>query len=131
MRMDFITTNTLLKLVSLILAIILWFFVVSNKRSETAVDVPLRFINISPSLEIVDAHKTVSIRLEGQERLLRRLRDDDISVVINLSGYNEGRVSYHLSNENIRMPRTFEIKNIQPSKINFTLKKIQHKENTS
>ncbi len=127
MRTDFITTNTLLKLVSLALAVILWFFVVSSKRSEMAVDAPLRFVNISPSLEIVDAYKTVSIQIEGQERLLRKLRDDDISVVINLNGYREGRVSYHLSSENVKLPRSFQIKNINPSKITFTLVKTQDK----
>lgn len=127
MRTDFITTNTLLKLVSLALAVILWFFVVSSKRSEMAVDAPLRFVNISPSLEIVDAYKTVSIQLEGQERLLRKLRGDDISVVINLNGYREGRVSYHLSSENIKLPKSFQIKNINPSKITFTLVKTQDK----
>ncbi len=131
MRMELLTTNTLLKFLSLVLAGILWFFVVSNKRSETVIDVPVRFINISPSLEIVDTHKTISIRLEAQERLLRELRQDDISIVINLNGYKEGKVSYHLSNENIRVPSSFVIKNIYPSKIDFILKKMQAKENTS
>lgn len=123
---NLITRNALLKFLSLCIAIILWFFVVSSKRTETVIEVPLRFINISPSLEIVDAEdRTVSIRLEGQERLLGRLKGDDVDLVINLKGYKEGRVSYHLSEENVRLPRFIKIKNIYPSKINFTLRRIK------
>jgi len=125
MRIDFLKTNALLKLTSLILASILWFFVVSSKRSEIVIEVPIRFINLSRSLELTDNQETVSIRLEGQERFLRRLRKDDVSAVINLSGYKEGRVSYHISSKDIMVPDAFVIKNIYPSRINFTLKKTK------
>lgn len=119
---NFFTTNTLLKLVSLVLAAILWFLVVSGNRSEIIIDVPVRFINISPSLEITDGQRTVSIGVEGQERLLKKLKQDDISVVIDLDGYTSGRVIYPLSEENIRLPRSFVIKSIYPGKISLTLK---------
>ncbi|GAB4534276.1 MAG: hypothetical protein Fur0020_00750 [Thermodesulfovibrionia bacterium] len=123
---ELITRNALLKIISLGIAITLWFFVVSSKRTETIIEVPLRFINILPSLEIVDAEdKTVSIRLEGQERLLAKLRGGDVNVVIDLKGYKEGRVSYHLSEENVRLPRYITIKNIYPSKITFTLRRTK------
>jgi len=124
--LELIKKNALLKFLSLFLATILWFFVVSSKRTETVIEVPVRFINVSPSYEIVDADdKIVSIRLEGQERLLRRLKGDDIKIVVNLRGYKAGRVSYHLSEEDISLPRYLKIKNISPSKISFVLRRLK------
>jgi YbbR domain-containing protein len=126
MSINFLKTNTLLKLTSIVLAVILWFFVVSSKRSETVIEIPVRFVNISQSLELIDYQKTISIRIEGQERLLRRLRKDDVNAVINLNGYKEGKVSYHISAEDIRIPGSFVIKNIYPSRINLTLRKAKN-----
>lgn len=122
MMRNFFTTNTLLKLVSLALAVILWFIVVSGNRSEIVIDVPVEFINLSPSLEITDAPKTISIGLEGQERLLKKLKHDDISVVIDLNGYTAGKILYPLSEDNVRLPKSFVIKSIYPGKISLTLK---------
>jgi len=125
MKINLLKTNAALKLLSLALATILWFFVISSKRSETVVEVPVRFVNIPQSLELIDHEKTINISLEGQQRLLRRLDRDDIDVVVDLRGFKGGRVSYYLSREDIRIPDSFEVKNIYPSKIDFTLKKRQ------
>jgi YbbR domain-containing protein len=127
-RLNLLRTNTLLKLTSLILAIVLWFFVVSSRRSELMIDIPVRFVNVPQALELVDHHKTISIVLEGQERLLRRLDKEDVSVVINLNGYKEGRISYYISSRDIRVPDSFVIKDIHPPRVEFSLRKINDRE---
>jgi len=126
--LDILKTNALLKLISLIIAIVLWFLVISSRRSEVMIDTPVRFVNIPQSLRLVDNHKTISIVLEGQERLLRRLNRDEVRVVINLNGYEEGKVSYYISRKDVRVPDSFIVKDIHPPRIEFRLEKVDNQE---
>lgn len=124
MRKGFFTTNIWLKLASLGLAIILWFFVMMSSRSEIIVDVPIEYVNVPQRLEIVDAPKTVGIGIEGQERLLKNIKKDNISVIVDMDKFKEGRLFFSLSKENIKLPKRIMIISISPRTISVTLKKI-------
>lgn len=113
----FITTNTWLKLASLVLAIVLWFFVVSKGRSVIIVDVPIGFKNIPANVEIVDGPKTISISIEGQERLLKKLREKDISVIIDLGKVKKGKALFSLSADDIALPKSLTVTKISPQTI--------------
>lgn len=117
----FITTNPLLKLISLGLAIALWFFVVSKGRSGIIMDIPIGFKNIPPELELVDATKTVTINIEGQERLLKNLKEDNISVVIDLKNAKKGEIYSLISEDNIRLPKSLVITKISPQRVKLIL----------
>ncbi len=119
----FITTNPWLKLASLVLAIILWFFVVSKGRSVIIMDVPIELKNIPAKLEVVDGSKTVSISIEGQERLLEKLREEDISVIIDLSEVRKGKTSFSLSEDNIALPKSLTINKISPQTVKLIVDK--------
>ncbi|MCK5427540.1 MAG: hypothetical protein KAJ34_07570, partial [Thermodesulfovibrionia bacterium] len=93
----FFKTNRLLKLTSLVLAAVLWFFIVSQGRSVIVMDVPVGFKNLPDSLEVLDGIQTVSISIEGQERLLKKLRREDIAVVIDLSNVKKGSMFFPLT----------------------------------
>jgi YbbR domain-containing protein len=125
---NFFTTNIWLKLASLILAIALWFFVISNSRSGIIMDVPIKFINIPPALEVVEAPKTVSVGIEGWERLLENLKQESISVVIDLSKSKTGKNFFSLSEENIKLPKTLLITSISPRTISLILEERLRKE---
>ncbi len=121
MKRNFFTTNIWLKIASLILAIALWFFVISSGRSGIIMDVPIKFIHIPPALEVVNAPKTVSVGIEGQERLLKNLTQDNISAVIDLSKSRTGKTLFSLSRKNIKLPRTLTVTRISPQTISLIL----------
>lgn len=118
----FITTNPWLKLSSLLLATLLWFFVVSEGRSVITMDVPVRFKNIPARLEVVDSPKTISISIEGQERFLTKLRAEDIRVIINLSKAEAGETSFSLSADDVVLPNSFTVTKILPQTVKLQLK---------
>jgi len=119
----FITTNPLLKLISLILAITLWFFVTSKGRSVVVVDVPVGFKNIPKELEIVDSTKMVSINIEGQERLLKNLKQDNISVIIDLKNAKSGEIHLPVFKDNVNLPKRLVVTHISPERIKLVLEK--------
>lgn len=127
MKTDFLTKNIGLKLASLILAIALWFFVILSGRSGIFMDIPIMYINVPQEFEVVDFPKTVSVNIEGQERLLKNLKQNEINAVINLSDAKAGKSFYTLTHENIKRPQTLEITSIEPQTISITIEKLLKK----
>lgn len=86
----FFVDNWLRKLISLILAMIIW-IVVNHSMTVTKVvsNIPVRVINLPPDKTIEGMHvngrlsKRVSLSLAGQKTMLEALSNDDLEVVIN------------------------------------------------
>jgi YbbR domain-containing protein len=123
MKKAFLRKNIWLKLASFILAIALWFFVVLSGRSGIFMDIPLMYINAPHEFEVVDFPRTVSVNIEGQERLIKSLKQNEINAVIDLSKTREGKSFYKITNENIKLPKTLEVTSIEPQTIGITIEK--------
>lgn len=117
----FFSTNRLLKLTSLVLASLLWFFVVSLGRSVIVMDRPIGFKNIPDNLEVVDKPKEVSVSIEGQERLLKKLRHEDVAVVIDLSNVKKGNMFFPLTADNVTLPNTHTVTDISPQTVKLRI----------
>ncbi|MBI5100129.1 MAG: hypothetical protein HZB30_12955 [Nitrospirae bacterium] len=127
MKKNFLIINIWLKLASFILAIALWFFVILSGRSGIFMDIPIMYINVPQEFEVVDFPKTVSVNIEGQERLLKNLKQNEINAVIDLSDAKAGKSFYTLTHENIKRPKTFEVTSIEPQTISLTIEKLLKK----
>jgi len=112
-----------LKVTALIMAVILWFFVISKGQSEIAIDVPVELKNMPPGLESVNRHgaKTVNVSLKGQERLLRNIKPSDLRVHVDLSKAKKGKAIYYIDKENVIHPASMSITSITPSSVTITL----------
>ncbi|MBI4655097.1 MAG: hypothetical protein HY752_08950 [Nitrospirae bacterium] len=116
-----ITTNPLLKLASLALAIALWFFVVSKGSLGIIMDVPVGFKNLPSGLELVEVTKAVSINIEGQERILKSLKQENINVLIDLKNAKKGELFFSVSPENVSLPKNLVITKISPQTVRLVL----------
>jgi len=121
MKGNFFTTNLVLKIASLLLAIALWFFVILIGRSEITMDIPLIFTNVPGKLEIVDSPKTINISIEGQQRVVKYLKQEDIKAVIDLAAAKAGRSFVTISKDNIKLPKTLLITNIKPETVSLKI----------
>ncbi|HEY8347181.1 MAG TPA: CdaR family protein [Symbiobacteriaceae bacterium] len=83
-----------LKVLSVVLAIMLWAYVTPNYTQETSrtfSDVPLTILP-HPTYELYDQSSlpdTVQIRAEGQGSILNRLKKEDLMAVVDLSAVSE------------------------------------------
>jgi YbbR domain-containing protein len=122
-----LTSNIWLKLASLVLAFILWFFVVMSVHTDIIIDVPVKFINRPPDMDMMDGGRTVRLGIEGQERLLTTLSQNDIAVVIDLGEAKAGKNFYSLSREDISMPGMLKVTSISPQTLSLVLEKRMKK----
>ncbi|UCH82427.1 MAG: YbbR-like domain-containing protein [Nitrospiraceae bacterium] len=118
---DFFTSNIWLKLASLIMAIILWFFVILSGRSERTIDIPVNFVNLPPKLEVVDSPQTVRITIEGRESILKDLKAGSVHALIDLSEVKTGKSFITITRDNIELTKMLAIKNIDPETVSLMI----------
>lgn len=124
----FFTENLGLKVLSLILAFFLWLFVKGGMREEVAVMVPVELEKVPSTLCVrgIDP-PSVTIRLGGVLSQLNRLRLDEMSVRLNLSGARPGINTFLLRPGDFSLPPGVEILRISPSEVKVRLSTLTSK----
>ena len=111
-----------LKLLSVVFAVLLWAFVVSEDRHEVVLAVPLDLIDRPAGLEVASIGvEAVVVRLEGLRGVVSRLRDDDLRAEVSLRDARAGRFVARLAPDNVRVPRGVRVVQVTPSQVNATL----------
>ncbi len=113
--------NLTLKLVALTLAIIIWFLVVGEQKSEVRLTVPLELRNLPTDMEIIESIRDVEVTLRGFSTFLRPLTPRDVDVYVDLQGVVKGVNSFVLSPEDITVPVGTTVVQISPSHITVSL----------
>jgi YbbR domain-containing protein len=117
-----IFNNIGFKILSVALAISLWFFVTYRGQLEITVESPIEFKNIPEGLELIKQDiRNVNLSVKGHERLLKGLKPADIRVIIDLSEAKKGEASYYFDKNNILIPRTIQVMRIDPAFVTVTL----------
>jgi YbbR domain-containing protein len=124
----FFTKHPGLKIVSLILAIILWLFVKSETGGEVAMAVPLEFYDLSPELIVTRiSEEAINVRVNGSYSQLERLASKDVRVRISLSDVKPGINSFDIQPRNIPVAQGLAISQISPSSIKVELDQVMDK----
>jgi len=124
----FFTKNLSLKLISILLAVILWYFVVSERSGEITISIPLDFHNIPTSLIIIkNPLESINVRIGGPATLLRGLSPKDVKAIIDLSNAKAGLTEFAIQAEQITLPRGLRITMISPASIMLRLEELSSK----
>ncbi|HEX9110888.1 MAG TPA: CdaR family protein [Terriglobales bacterium] len=110
-----------LKLVSLLLAIGLWFLVARSPVAEVEMKVPIEFRSLPENLEIDSASFTEArIRVRGPERAIHRLEASDIHAAINLANVQPGERTFDLTAQQVHVPQDLEVVQIVPGQFQLS-----------
>ncbi len=116
----FFLHNIWLKLMSLGLAVILWFLVARDPVAVVAVDVPIEFSGIPDNLEISsEVVPRSQIRLRGPEHVIRGMQAADVYAQVDLSGIRPGERVFNLTSNQIHKPAELEIVQVLPSQFHI------------
>jgi YbbR domain-containing protein len=112
-----------LKLVSLLIAVGLWWGVAHDQPAEIALSVPIEFYNTPEHLEISsDRIQRAEVRVQGPARTLRQMTNADIDAVIDLAGSRVGEHTFDLTAKQIRhVPHNVQIVQVVPSQLRLEL----------
>lgn len=115
-------SNLGIKIVSLVLAVLMWVFATYRGQAEMAVDVPIGFKNMRKDLELLrTSAKIATLNLRGEDRLLKSLRPMDISVVVDLANAKRGETTCYLDKNDVIVPGTVDVLRVEPTSIRVVL----------
>ena len=110
--------HAILKLASLIIAVLMWYGVAHDPVSEVSLRVPIEFARPPKNLDYTsDVAPQAQIRLRGPARVLRELPQDSVRAVIDLQGALPGERTYDLTTDQIQVPHEVEVMQVTPSRL--------------
>ena len=113
--------NIGLKLVSLLLAIGLWFAMARSPIAEVEMKVPIEFRNLSDNLEVDSASFTeAQIRVRGPGRVIHGLQVADVRAEIDLAGVRPGERTFDLTGQQVHVPQDVEVVQIYPGQFHLS-----------
>ena len=115
--------NLWLKLLSLLLALAVWFVVSAPRReavSERAFAIPVSLARMPRELVITkQAVDTVSVRLRGPKSDLRALSSQNLEVTLDMSWVQPGEATITLLPKAINVPPQIEVLSMDPTNLVF------------
>jgi YbbR domain-containing protein len=110
--------NLALKVVSVVLAALLWLIVSGEQTVERVLRIPLEYTNIPAQLELVGESPTVvDVRVRGSSGALGRLSAGELAAVLDVRSPRPGQRLYHLTGSEVRAPFGVDIVQVTPSSI--------------
>ncbi len=117
----YVLKNLPLKLVSLAVAVLLWWVVGRDPVIEIPMTVPLEFHHAPDNLDMnSDSPLQAQITLRGPERLLRQINPSEVHAVIDLEGAAPGDRTFDLTPRQIRVPRNVEVMQVAPAQFHIS-----------
>ena len=109
-----------LKIVSVILAALLWLVVSGEQTVERALRIPLEYTNLPPQLELVgDPPTVVDVRVRGSSGTLSRIAAGELVAVLDVRSARAGQRLFHLTTAEVRAPFGVEVVQVTPSNVSM------------
>ena len=119
---NLLSGNLALKLLSLLIAVVLYMAISSQPITEVGLMVPLEYRNIPANLEITSMQAPqVHVRVRGPADVVRRASQTDIIAFIDLAGALAGSHTYDLDHGAVRAPYGLNIVDLYPSQFRLKL----------
>lgn len=110
--------NIALKAAAVVLAIILWFFVVSRGQTEMSLTVPVEYSGIPAGLEIASREvKSANIVVRTHESLSRNIRQEMVRVFVDVSKAKKGEGVFPIRNDDVKLPYGASVVKIEPATV--------------
>jgi YbbR domain-containing protein len=116
--------NKGLKLLSFFLAVMLWFAVGGEERTETTLNLQLELVNLNPALMIVsEVPPHIQVQVTGPRSIIRSLSQSRLVHTVDLAGLKAGSHTILLGPSAFSFPRGITVSRVQPNPLNLTLAK--------
>jgi YbbR domain-containing protein len=121
--------NLIIKLFSLLFAVVLWMYASTRGQSEINFVVPLELRDMPVGMMLAgNAPHPVDVRLMGDEMTISSLSSNDVGAFISLAGASPGETLYSLTSANIKAPPSVTINRVSPAEVRLRLDKVLQKQ---
>jgi len=114
--------NWLLRLLSIVFAVVLWFFVTGEQRLERSYLVPLELGNVPEGLMVAnEVPSRIDVRISGPRTLLINIDQGELGIPVDLDGAKPGVVTFRRLEEQIDIPRGLKVTRVSPALVEVRL----------
>ncbi|HTV65501.1 MAG TPA: CdaR family protein [Bryocella sp.] len=118
---SYVLNNLPFKLVSLAIAVMLWWAVGRDQPIEIPVTVPLEFQHAPADLDInSDYPLQARVTLRGPAGLLQSINPSEVHAVLDVRGATPGERTFDLTAQDIHTPRSAQVVQIVPSQFHIS-----------
>ena len=111
-----------LKLLSLLLALALWFAVSGEERTETSLHMAVEFVNLPAKMVLTgEVPAELQVRVIGPRSIVNKLSQGRLTQTIDLSAIQRGPHTFYLGPNSFSFPRGVVVTKIQPNPITINL----------
>ncbi len=122
MKWSNFSKNWDLKLLSLVLAVIVWGGVSGGRTAEIDLTVPLELQNLPPGLTVAGSVPSdVSVSVAGPKILLLKLRSERIIMPLDARGAGEGTILFAGLERRLSLPREATVTRLFPATVEVRL----------
>jgi len=128
MLKDFLKKNWELKLLSLLLAIILWIVLIPEEKTfaEKTLSLNLELINLPQDVEVVEkSDTTINLKVRARKRVINELTPADFLAELDMSKASIYQEEYPIDASMIKAPPGVEIVSFSPVYIHVKLEKTK------
>jgi uncharacterized protein (TIGR00159 family) len=120
-----------LKVVSVVLAALIWLVVSGEQIVERGFRIPLEFSNLPSGLELAtDAPTVVDVRVRGSSGALSRLTPGELVAILDLRQAKAGQRLFHMTGGDVRAPFGIDVVLVTPSSLAITFEPSASKQVT-
>ena len=119
-----LNNKTLLKILSILIALGMWIMVVSGHEETKEMTVPVKLINVSGGKVAISDYPNVSITIKGAARLMQSLANSDVLLDIDVTVFPNGQSIRRILPADFKTPLGLEVIDVKPSELRITLDNI-------
>lgn len=116
-----------LKLLSLLVAIGLWFAVTGSERIEAVKRIPLEYITAPGLVASADTPTAIDIRIIGPRIFIREVLERKEYIKIDIRDRKAGLFTYKFTPDIMKLPIGIRVEDFYPSSVNIKLEKLNSK----
>lgn len=118
-----------LKILSLCLAVFLWYFVVGEDQVDITLTVPIEVLNLPADLVISNHYKKdIEVSVRGPRSMIQELRVQNITRPVNLSNAKPGTMVIKNEADSIPFPIGINVLRLQPANITLLVDTLVQKD---
>lgn len=119
--------NNILKIISVIIAVIVWFIVATSEQQEVSFYVPVKFKNEGEGLKAFTDTSLISVLVKGPKISMKNFTFNDIKIEIDLSNFQSGEYLYRIKPTDVMLPSGIHLIRLEPQDIRIIIDKLGKK----
>jgi YbbR domain-containing protein len=107
-----------LKLIAIIVAFTLWFFVATSEQAQLALATPVEYVGLAPALVLVGGQReSFDVEIRAVRSVVARLGPETVRVRVDLTGVEAGESVVDVTPTDVQVPPGATVRRITPARL--------------